>query len=64
MSDSGDPRIPDLGMDIDIRSDVPSYRIFRHGEKVEDIDDISTLWQEDFVTFALGCSLALLHKKI
>jgi uncharacterized protein YcsI (UPF0317 family) len=32
----GDPAIPPLG-DIDIRSDVPSYRVFREGEVTEEL---------------------------
>ena len=32
MSDVGDPRIPSLGLDLDIRTDVPRYRIWRDGE--------------------------------
>ncbi len=53
----GDPRLPLLG-DIDIRTDVPSYRVFRDGRFCEERDDIRELWQEDLVTFALGCSFS------
>ncbi|MEE4193216.1 MAG: putative hydro-lyase [Halieaceae bacterium] len=53
----GDPALPSLG-DIDIRSDVPSYRVYRDGELVEERADISELWQDDLVTFALGCSFS------
>ena len=38
----GDPAIPPLG-DIDIRRDVPSYRVFRDGELTEEIPDITSL---------------------
>jgi uncharacterized protein YcsI (UPF0317 family) len=44
--------------DIDIRSDLPSYRIFRNGEMTEEIPDITRLWRDDLVTFALGCSFS------
>lgn len=53
----GDPAIPPLG-DIDIRSDVPSYRVFREGEVTEELADITRLWRDDLVTFALGCSFS------
>ncbi len=53
----GDPNLPSLG-DIDIRSDVPSYRVYRDGELVEERSDIGELWQADLVTFALGCSFS------
>lgn len=53
----GDPTLPPLG-DIDIRSDVPSYRVFKAGKFVEEVADISALWNDDLVTFALGCSFS------
>lgn len=53
----GDPSLPALG-DIDIRSDVPGYRVFRHGELERELDDISHLWRDDLVSFALGCSFS------
>lgn len=53
----GDPALPLLG-DIDIRSDVPSYRVFRDGKLQEERNDINGLWQDDLVTFALGCSFS------
>src|SRR5438270_12652711 len=31
----GDPYLPMLGEDLDIRTDVPRYRVFRDGEVVE-----------------------------
>lgn len=53
----GDHTLPPLG-DIDIRSDVPSYRVFRDGTLNEEVADISALWRDDLVTFALGCSFS------
>lgn len=53
----GDSRLSALGAGIDIRTDLPRYRIFRDGEAVEDVAEISALWRDDLVTFALGCSL-------
>ncbi|MBY6188959.1 putative hydro-lyase [Microbulbifer agarilyticus] len=47
-----------LGQDIDIRSDVPRYLVHRAGQAEEEITDISALWREDLVTFALGCSFS------
>ena len=54
---AGDPSLPPLG-DIDIRTDVPSYRVFRDGNLDGERSDISELWREDLVTFALGCSFS------
>jgi uncharacterized protein YcsI (UPF0317 family) len=53
----GDPRLPALG-DIDIRSDVPRYRVFRDGVAVDECEDIQALWRDDLVVFALGCSFS------
>lgn len=54
----GDPRLPSLAADLDIRTDVPSYRVFRDGEPVEDLHDIRHLWRDDLVAFVLGCSFS------
>lgn len=56
VSDSGDPMLPTLGGDIDIRTDVSRYRVFRAGQFAEEVTDIAALWADDFVTVALGCS--------
>lgn len=44
--------------DIDIRSDCPKYRIFREGVLSEEVTNISNYWQNDFVTFVIGCSFS------
>lgn len=58
VSDTGDPRLPTLGHDIDIRSDIPSYNVYRNGDLVDTVPDITSLWRDDFVTFILGCSFS------
>ena len=58
MSEPGDPRLPALGEDLDIRTDVPAYRIFTHGKEVRDVADLLELWRDDLVTFILGCSFS------
>jgi uncharacterized protein YcsI (UPF0317 family) len=55
-SASGDPGLPELGSDIDVRTDVPRYRVFRDGVQTEEATDIRHLWRDDLVAFALGCS--------
>jgi uncharacterized protein YcsI (UPF0317 family) len=57
-SDAGDPRLPTLAEDLDIRTDIARYHVFRDGAFVEEVNDISTLWRDDLVTFALGCSFS------
>jgi uncharacterized protein YcsI (UPF0317 family) len=56
VSDSGDPFLPTLGHDIDIRSDVSKYRVFRDGNLSDEVTDITNVWTGDMVTVALGCS--------
>ncbi len=58
MSDVGDFRIPSLGLDLDIRTDVPRYRVWRDGEVVEEPTDIMAHWRDDLVAFVLGCSFS------
>ncbi|MEM8972562.1 MAG: putative hydro-lyase [Pseudomonadota bacterium] len=56
VSNKGDPSLPTLGLDIDVRTDIGGYRIWRHGELVDEVTDIRELWRDDFVTFVIGCS--------
>ena len=58
MSEPGDPRLPELAQDLDIRTDLSSYRMFRDGEYDGDVVSIEDLWRDDFVVFALGCSFS------
>src|SRR4029078_13127951 len=36
-SEPGDPTLPALGRDLDIRTDIPRYRVWRNGELVEEV---------------------------
>lgn len=40
----------------DLRTDVPRYRVWRDGVLVEEPTSIESHWQEDFVSFLIGCS--------
>ncbi len=51
--------IPELGEDIDLRTDLGSYRVFRDGQAVSDLLDLHGQWQGDFVTFVMGSSYGL-----
>jgi len=55
---AGDFLLPELGKDIDIRSDVPGYRLFVDGTFQQEFTDIKELWRNDLVTFVLGCSFS------
>ena len=58
VSEPGDPAIPALGGDLDIRRDIPRYRVFRNGEPAESVTDLEAIWRDDFVTFVIGCSFS------
>lgn len=44
--------------DCDIATDFPKYRIYRHGELVEETTDVAAYWRDDFVSFVIGCSFS------
>jgi uncharacterized protein YcsI (UPF0317 family) len=56
VSDTGNPMMFTMGRDIDIRSDVPAYNVYRDGRLAKSVTDITDLWRDDLVVFALGCS--------
>jgi uncharacterized protein YcsI (UPF0317 family) len=58
VGEAGRADLPTLGRDIDIRTDVPRYRVFKDGVAVEAPSDILAHWRNDLVTFVLGCSLS------
>ncbi|MDW7672530.1 MAG: DUF1445 domain-containing protein, partial [Bacillota bacterium] len=55
VSDPGQPFLPLAGPGADIRYHVPKYRIYRHGELAEEVDQIAGIYTNDMVTFLLGC---------
>ncbi|MCH8538048.1 MAG: putative hydro-lyase [Alkalimonas sp.] len=54
----GDIGIASAAVELDIRTDLPSYRIFHQGELVAEQTDIREVWRDDLVTFLLGCSFS------
>jgi len=61
VSKPGSPALPALGLDLDVRSDVPRYHLWRYGERVAEVNDLRAVWRDDLVTFALGCSFSFEH---
>jgi uncharacterized protein YcsI (UPF0317 family) len=55
VADAGRPRT-ELAPGADLRTDLPSYRIWREGELTEEIADIRGCWRDDLVAFLIGCS--------
>jgi uncharacterized protein YcsI (UPF0317 family) len=58
VSEPGHPDLPTLGEGVDIRTDVPRYRVWHRGELVGEPTDIRDLWRDDLVTFVIGCSFS------
>jgi uncharacterized protein YcsI (UPF0317 family) len=56
VTDPGDPSVAELAADADLRTDLPRYRVWRHGELVDEPTDIGGLWRDDLVSFLIGCS--------
>src|SRR5258708_28260389 len=45
-----------LAPGADLRTDLPAYRIWEHGNLVAEPADITGYWRDDLVTFLTGCS--------
>lgn len=58
VTDAGSALLESLGANIDIRTDVPAYNIYRDGKLADQVADISDIWTEDLVAFVLGCSFS------
>tara|TARA_R110002049_G_scaffold100883_2_gene245288 strand:- start:72 stop:854 length:783 start_codon:yes stop_codon:yes gene_type:complete len=57
VGEPGEYSLAELG-EIDLRTDVPRYCVFHHGELVDEPYSIEALWRDDLVCFALGCSFS------
>jgi len=51
----GEVEAAQLAPGSDVRTDCPGYKVFR-GKQVELCSDVNAIWQENFVSFLLGCS--------
>lgn len=58
ISEPGQWTLDRVGRDIDIRTDVPGYYLYRDGKIVEELTTLHDVWQDDFVVFAIGCSFS------
>lgn len=50
--------IPELGLDLDLATDIPLYRVWRGGELVDELPDVRSVWRDDLVAFVIGCSFS------
>ncbi|NBS57804.1 MAG: DUF1445 domain-containing protein, partial [Betaproteobacteria bacterium] len=58
ISEPGNPCIPALGVDVNISTDIGGYCVFRDGEMTEEVPNLKSLWRDDMVAFAIGCSFS------
>ena len=58
VSEPGSPEFPALGADLDIRTDLPRYRVWQNGELVASPADLMSVWRGDLVSFVIGCSFS------
>jgi uncharacterized protein YcsI (UPF0317 family) len=58
ISEPGSPHVPGLGADLDLRTDLPRYRVWRRGELVEEPTSVGHVWRDDLVAFVIGCSFS------
>lgn len=58
VTDVGSRSLPQIAPDADVSRDFPKYRVWRNGVLTEEVTDIESLWQDDFVSFLIGCSFS------
>ena len=58
VGEPGDPTLPALAAGLDLRTDLPRYRVWRDGRLADEPTDIRALWRDDFVAFVIGCSFS------
>ncbi|MBN9117792.1 MAG: putative hydro-lyase [Planctomycetes bacterium] len=56
VTEPGDPEAELVAPGSDLRTDLPAYRVWKHGELMEEPTEITKYWRDDLVSFAIGCS--------
>jgi len=56
VTEPGQISLPRLAMNADLRTDLPKYRVWRSGQLIDEVTNISEIWQDNFVSFLIGCS--------
>jgi uncharacterized protein YcsI (UPF0317 family) len=49
---------PAIASGADVRTDLPKYRVFREGRLDQETEDVTAFFDQDTVTFLLGCSFS------
>jgi len=58
VSEAGIPALPALGASLDVRTDLPRYRVWEHGKLITSPSDVMSVWRHDLVSFVIGCSFS------
>ncbi|MCD7743963.1 MAG: putative hydro-lyase [Lachnospiraceae bacterium] len=58
VTDTGSRHLHEIADGADLAREIPRYRIYRNGVLTEERTDVSDLWQDDFVSFLIGCSFS------
>ena len=58
VSEPGQPHIASLGEDVDLRTDLPRYHVWRDGAAVASTPSVADVWRDDLVAFVIGCSFS------
>ncbi|MDR3341596.1 MAG: putative hydro-lyase [Treponema sp.] len=58
VSDKGSRLLKFIAPEADIARDIPQYRIYRKGVLQGEYTDVAEFWQDDFVSFLIGCSFS------
>lgn len=58
VGEVGDYHTKFIAKKADIRTDLSKYRVYENGVLVDEPNDISNIWRDDFVFFLIGCSFS------
>lgn len=56
VTEAGVTELAYLAEAVDLRTDLPKYRVFEGGECVAEADNVVDYWDDNLVAFLLGCS--------
>ena len=56
VTEPGNPHPAQMAPEADLRTDIPRYRVWRDGEKIDEPADVMKYYRDDLVSFLLGCS--------
>ena len=61
VADTGSFEARAIAPGSDLRTDLPGYRVYFHGECIDEPADVKDYWRDDLVTFLIGCSFTFEH---